>query len=416
MKSRPQIGIFYRRPRDFYLFRALYHALGGTAEFIAAPPFEQALFLHNWGEAALEAFEGAVRFISQQGVSWRRAPVLEPRNNDRDDIKNFFAPYELLLDTRNSVYFILPENAAKTKVLYLYDDFITGCWPPIGFSHIDAVFTTGDNSKDALAPFVSVEVVGNLYVEGVADAPPPAFLRLDARKKTILYLPHEASFLSPEEFSGAINELSIEYNVVVQLTHETAAAGKNIHLFSLNKRVAIVDESYDVRTLKNRVDLAVSDDILTVFEWRAMGKPAILLDLWTRDILRSRGSEPTNGYDVNGWDLLRLSRNPEGLKDSALSMLRGDAAPEHPAEKAMRSGFFADIPSPSRNAALSLGEILNKKPRPNPAAAFMLRPADVTAKNYLMYHFLRPLFNSVNEIFREQSLMRKCRKIIQMFF
>ena len=415
MKEKQKIAILCRRPKDFFLFQNLYKRLS-DAEFVVVPPLAPEFTLKDYEQRELKQYRLAAEFIARQNVRSRPGPfaVLQ---NDSTEMEGFFEPYALLIDTQNSFYLAHPANLNKKKILYLYEDAITGFWPNISFCNVDLVLTPGRYFNNLVAPLIPSEIVGNLYLDIPMKIPPP---KLPApfvpEKKTILYLPREELFNSPASFSGAVNELSLKYNVIVQLTQETSALGKNIKLFSLNKNITIIDETYDIRMLRDIVDLAVSDDALTVLEWLALEKKALLLDLWTQDFI-SRNNGPAL-ENASAWNNnLNVAYDASGLKTFVGELLSKVQPSQRPLPEI---GQFFDLENKElacERAAKAIERAMAGPPaKPSAESALVFKPGNLTIKNYNFYYRTRPFANSIDDIVREESFIKKCLKIIRVFF
>ena len=171
-----------------------------------------------------------------------------------------------------------------------------------------------------------------------------------------------------------------------------------------------------MRTLRDIVDLALSDDALTVLEWLALGKKAVLLDLWTQDFTSRNGGPALE--NASAWhENLNVAYGASELKKLVNELLSKVQPFQEPPPEI---GKFFDLENKKlacERAATAIERAMAEPPAKQSAiSALVFRPGNLTIKNYNFYYRMRPFANSVDDIITEESFIKKCLKIIRVFF
>jgi|SRR3989338_1832852 len=407
MSDLGKIGIFIRRPRDFFTFNEL--ARKTNAEFIIVPDATLTVFYQGKQQIKFSGIAHIEQFMFSINTAARiyRGNLLADEKTVTDD---FFSKYDILIDSQKSIFLMHPALSHKKKILYFYDNTIPGYWPTVGFSNIDLVLTTGRYFNDMLRPFITTALVGNLYFEKKPSSPPRNFFdNFDKSKKTLLFRPTEDIFDSPAGFSGAINTISDKYNVIVQLPQNQS---RNKNLFSLNRRILILDDSFDVRSIANLIDIVLSDNAVTVLEWLSQNKRCVILDAWSREfsIIYGYGKTPAirNLEPANG--LFAAQSGVEMLKII-------DEVIQSPVETAnlFASDFF-EVGSSTKVIEAINRLIADSSAKSSSKNVLVFHPGDLAMQNFMFQYRLKNIYMQVSQIAREPILFKKILKIIRTFF
>ena len=407
-----KIGFFIRRPRDFFLFELLAREL--NAEFIIIPPIAMNIFAQGKRLIKTLDAEPMERFMASRDMPWRKyeGNILD---NEINEIENFFSPYDALLDSQKSLFLMHPALNGKKRILYFYDDAIPGYWPTISFSNIDMVLSTGKYFNDLLRPFINTVQIGDLYL----DFPQPYSKNelpqnLDENKKTILFAPSEDVFYSPAGFSGEINALTDEYNVIVQLSQISATSERNKNLFALNKEIILLDESFDIRKLNPFINIVLSDNSAAVMEWLSDGKPCIVLDAWSNEFNILNCVPDATRKNLSFDAGLFAAFSPAELRNVIDKALDASI----PADNKFALNFFeiGTEPAYKRAAAAMAGFLASPSTLPSPKSVLAFHPGDHALQNFVLQHRLKNIFMPISNIFREPMLFKKIQKIIKTFF
>lgn len=149
----------------------------------------------------------------------------------------------------------------------------------------DRIYCYGEHTRSRLNLFDTCETVGNPrfddWYQGKVDSSALDFLKLDAKKPTLLYAPTFGPLSSLPHWAEALSRLQREFNLVVKLHHGTC--GKQEEAAALKQakslfRKCVSDANLNLPLLQ-RANYVLSDNSGFIFDAVQAGKKTVLLRL-----------------------------------------------------------------------------------------------------------------------------------------
>lgn len=280
-KARIGFVIFY--PFQFYVFKNVYKHLSEDAEFI----IDTGRFFPNKQPA--DILGQIVSLLGSRGVNFR---ILSHEDYfNRRYLEDFFSKYGLLVSLWWAGCIRLPCNLHRRKAHMNY-----------GAGKELAMFNTRKRLWDlylCLGPYIYKTARLLTYAKIVGY---PKFddwfnkefdfnfmeevrRKLDATRKTILYLPTHSDLSSIRELKYGLAKLSNTYNVIVKLHYYTPWEDPELVKSLSCLRVFLFKDEVDLLPLMKIADVVVSDNSSAIFDAILADKPVVVADFTSEKYL-----------------------------------------------------------------------------------------------------------------------------------
>src|SRR3989344_2549049 len=275
-----KIGFIIFFPFEFYVLKNVYKELPEKAEFIIDGGRSLEIVQP---EEVLRATEA---LLKKNSVPFRT--FKHEMYGKKEEAENFFKDYKVLVSLRFSGSLLLTCNSNKRKVHLNYGAGKEVSMFALHQRHWDLILCLGPRSHNILQYYTHAPIIGYpKFDDWFNDTVDSSSItqKLDARKKTILYLPTHGDLSSIEQLAEPLENNSSEYNVIVKLHYYTSHIEPARKALFRNKNIFLFQDDEDLLPLLKVTDVVVSDNSSAIFDAILADKPVAVTNFLSQEYI-----------------------------------------------------------------------------------------------------------------------------------